>query len=223
MKLQGVVMNDQGLELAVPVGVSGAFLRDRKRFEEIRKFRAEFNRSCSMLLETEQKLDLSVDPEWLTAFEQRCNRRKRNLEMALIDEAKSLEEQRTELAARKEEARQKLLELEPHAMDDVRYSLVGCPSQNPYFGVGRTQRRQANPDVKTRNEAIDCLLDLPVLGICKWLDDTFPHSGNPAPQFPDTWFKRFGVSTFEQAYNNKKCKHLVRTMISKRRNKRQSP
>ena len=40
-------MDEQGLELAVPIGVSGAFLRDRNRFEEIRKLRTELNHLCS--------------------------------------------------------------------------------------------------------------------------------------------------------------------------------
>jgi hypothetical protein len=211
-------MNEQGLELAVPVGVSGAFLRDRNRFEEIRKLRTEFNRLCSMHLETERKLDLFLDPEWLTAFEQRCKRLKRNLEIALIDEDERLERQSTELAARKEEARQRLLELEPNALD-VRHLLVGCPSQCPIFPVKRTQQRRTNPEVKTRNEAIDCMLHLSDLGICGELDDLFPKSERPAPQLLDSWVQRFGVTTFVEAYENEECKHLVHSMFSKRRDK----
>ena len=70
--------------------------------------------------------------------------------------------------------------------------------------------------VAARNKVIDGLLHLPNLAICKALDDEFPPTKErPAPQFPDSWFREFGIKFFAEAYNN--CPRLVNTMIWRRR------
>lgn len=214
-------MNEPDLELSVPVGVSGAFLRDKNRFAEIRRLYSEFNHLCSMLEDIERKLHSCNDPEWLTAFERRCLRLKRDAETALVAEESKLQTRRAELASSKEETRQKLLELEPSALD-VHHTLGGSSRYlNP--PVERRRQKQVSPEVGTRNKAIDSLLHLSNLGICKELDDMFPYSDRPAPQLPHAWPGRFDVKTFEEAYENKVCRHLVHTMISKRRKLSQSP
>ena len=50
-------MNEAGLELSVPMGVSGAFLYDQPRFAEIRKLCAEYRRVDSRLHDVEYELN----------------------------------------------------------------------------------------------------------------------------------------------------------------------
>lgn len=209
-------MNEQGLELTVPMGVSGAYLLDKARFGQIRIAWRTFYRLRSALLEVEQKLQRCHDPEWLTAFGQRCGRSKSNPEEALTEQVNRLGRQRMTLEAEKEEARSKLLALEPRALDGYQTLAAGSL---PYLHLPPRPARRIlrNPAAKSRYEVIDCFLDLPNKTIAYELDAAFPFFDRPSPQLPEPWFEKYGVRTFKEAYGHKKCKHLLISMISKRR------
>ena len=214
-------MSEMGLDLSVPVGVSGAFLCDRARFYEIRELLTEFDRSNSRLSEVEYGLLCCNDPQWLAKFEGRCRQLNRDLEQELVKRAESLEAEKKSLTERIAELRQKLLALEPSALQ-VHTTLVGPSILYPQPLLNSGPRKERNAAVAARNAAIDCYLQLPNdLAICEALDDEFPPTKDrPAPQFPDPWFQKFGVKSFVEAYY--KCPHLVHTLIGKRRT-RQSP
>jgi hypothetical protein len=217
-------MNEEGLELSLPLGVSGAFFHDRGRYTTVRNLLKEFNRLSRLVVETEQKLDSINDPEWLNVFGRwRKPVGLAELEITLNLEADGLEKRLVDFAAKRNDLRQEILKLEPHAFD-VRRSLVGC---HPYFRFADDELNllaEPNPEVKARNAVIDCFLAETNLGICGELDEAFPKpSDRPARQFPDTWFLKFDVTTFVEAYNDKRCRPLVHSMISKRRRKRAFP
>jgi hypothetical protein len=207
-------MNETGLALSAPVGVSGAFLVDKKLFSEIQKLSAEYLRLSSRLAEVLYKLRCCNDPQWFISFENRCRRLKRDPERELVELADSLEIEKAALTAREEETRQKLLQLEPTALD-LSHTLAGAASQ--YRAPFTASKREKNPAIEARNKVIDCLLHLPNdLAICIALDEEFPPTKDrPASQFPNRWFVRLGVKSFEEAY--RKCPHLVHTLIWKRR------
>jgi len=209
-------MNEMGLALSGPVGVSGAFLIDKKRFSEIHKLSAEYSRLRSRLAEVLYKLRCCNDSEWLSSFENRYLRLKRDPKRELIELTDRLEIEKAALAARVAESRKRLLQLEPTALD-LNYSLVGASSAYGAPFTRPASKRERNPAIEARNKVIDCLLHLPNdLAICKAWDDQFPATQDrPAPQFPDRWFERFGVKSFVEAYF--KAPHLVHTLIGKRR------
>jgi hypothetical protein len=196
--------------------VSGKFLCDKETFSEIRKLFAEFRGLSSKLGKVEYDLRCFDDPEWIASFEKQCQRLKRDPKRQLIARADSLETQKAALASQIDEVRHKLLLLEPTALD-IRHSLVGAPAQYWHPLPSPKRRKEKNAAVEARNAAIDCLLHLPNdLAICKALDDEFPPTQDrPAPQLPNSWFERFGVKSFVEAY--RKCPHCVHTMIGKRR------
>jgi hypothetical protein len=217
-------MNEEGLELSVPLGISGAFLRDRVRFTALRDLLKKFNHLGRLVYETEQKLDSINDPEWLSVFE----RRRKPVELAELEitlklEADGLEKRLVDFTAERNDLCQEILRLEPHAFD-VRRSLVGCYPHFPFAYDGLKRRAEPNPEVKARNAVIDCFLGQTDSGICGELDEAFPKlPDRPARQFPDTWFLRFGITTFVEAYEDERCRPLVHAMISKRRRKRRFP
>lgn len=208
-------MNDMGLVLSVPVGVSGAFLVDKKRFSEIQKLSIEFSRLSSRLAEVQYKLRRCNDSEWLASFEDRCRRLKRDAKRELVELADSLETEKATLTAKAEEIRQKLLQLEPTALD-LNHTLVGASSQYGTPFTKPASKRERNPAIEARNRVIDCQLHLPNDAICEVLDEEFPPlKDRPASQFPNSWFERLGVMSFKEAHC--KCPHLVHTLIWKRR------
>ena len=105
-------MNETGLDLGVPVGVSGAFLYDKLRFSEIQKLSTEFYRLNSQVGEMESKLLYCNDPQWLHSFERRCCRLGLDPKQELIAQADSLETRKAVLTEQMDEVRQKLLALE---------------------------------------------------------------------------------------------------------------
>jgi hypothetical protein len=209
-------MNEMGLALSGPVGVSGAFLVDKKRFSAIQKLSVDYSRLSSRLAEVQYKLRCCNDSEWLASFENRCRRLKRDPERELVELADSLEIEKAALTTKVAESRLKLLQLEPTALD-LNYSLVGASSQYGAPFTRPASKRERNPALEARNKVIDCLLHLlNDLAICKALDEEFPPTKDrPASQFPNRWFVRLGVKSFEEAYC--KCPHLVHTLIWKRR------
>lgn len=209
-------MNEMGLALSGPVGVSGAFLIDKERFSEIQKLSAEYSRLSSRLAEVLYKLRCCNDPQWFISLENRCRRLKRDSKQELVELVDVLEIEKAALTTKVAESRRKLLQLEPTALD-LNHTLVGASSQ---YGAPLTRpasKRERNPAIEARNKVIDCLLHLPNdLAICKALDEEFPPpKDRPASQFPNRWFVRLAVKSFEEAYC--KCPHLVHTLIWKRR------
>ena len=215
-------MNEFGLELSGLPGVSGAFLRDRKRFNELWNRFREFDQRRRAMSETEKKLAAINDPAWLRLFERRrLHGETEDMETTLRRKAEELETRLAQLAARADKCRQDILSLEPHAFD-VRRSLVG-----PEFVTSdcrNTRALKRNSNVEARNAVIDCFLNRPDVSICSELDSAFPSSPDgPSPQLPVLWFARFDVKTFQQAYADARCKPLVQSMISKRRRKNRFP
>ena len=214
-------MENTGLELSAPVGVSGKFLCDKEKFSDILKHFIEFRRLNLKLGKVEYELRCFGDPEWIASFEKQCQRLKRDPKRQLVHRADSLETEKAALTSQIEEVRKKLLLLEPTALD-TRHTVVGAPEQYWYPLPSPKRPKEKNAAVEARNAAIDCLLDLPNdLAICKALDDDFPSTKDRlAPQLPNSWFEKYGAKSFVQAYY--KCPGLVHTMIWRRR-RRQSP
>jgi hypothetical protein len=213
-----------GLDLCVPIGVSGAFLTDKTQFSEIRKLFAEHSLLIQKLATVALELQSINHPEWLTWFEKRCQRLKLDSKQALVERERKLCVEKTDLTIRKAEVQRKLLQLEPRALDTC-HTLVGVAPFLRYGddfqeskGLGRK-----SPGVEARNSVIDCHLNLSNCGVCQELDDEFPHTDRPAPQFPENWFRRFDVKSFVEALDHSECSRLVRTMISKRRAKKRLP
>jgi hypothetical protein len=219
-KQEGVAMDDMTLDLTFPFGVSGAFLMNENRFLEIHRMTEEFSLLSLRLQEVEAKIGNCSNSQWLISFRKQCHRLRRDHKRKLVELADSLEIEKSTLTAKKDETRQKLLRLEPTALDSS--TLARASYHNPFPFVHQKQTRGKNTAVEARNAAIDCLLHLPNnRTICEHLDDEFPPTKDrPAPQFPDPWFRKFGVMSFVEAYH--KCPHLVHSMIGKRR-REQSP
>jgi len=134
----------------------------------------------------------------------------------LVVRARALEAEKRSLCEQRDELKEKLDKMDPSALQ-VHTSLAGARALcSPQRDLTATRAKDAS--IAARNKAIDCLLHLSNLAICKALDDMFrpPH----APQFPDSWFRICGAKSFVEAYHE--CPHLVHTLISKRR-RRQSP
>jgi len=211
-------MEEVTLNLAVPIGVSGAFLYDMERFLEIRRLSAELRSVQAELYEVEARLLSCNDPEGLSRFGNACQRKKCDPKEALPALTQKLEADRARLKAQMEELRLNLLKLEP-TLHLTMHSLVEPPS--PLQLAPRATHRRQDPAVAARNAVIDAYLDQPDLAICEILDQEFPRTDGPAPELPDSWFRDFGVKTFIEAY--KKCPNRVHKMISVRRRKRRLP
>lgn len=160
--------------LAVPIGVSGAFLHDTGRFIEIRRLSAELFKVRAQLQEVEARLLSCNDPEWLFRFGNTCQRNKRDPKEELPALTEKLEADRARLKARMEELRLKLLELEP-TLHPTMHSLVEPPSL-VQLAPRATHRRQ-DPAMAARNAVIDSYLDHPDLAICEILDLEFSYEG----------------------------------------------
>lgn len=205
-------MYESGLDFSAPVGVSGLFLSDDARFLEIRNLLVELDRLNLRLNKTEYDLACCNDPKWLDAFRERCRRSNRDAKQDLVLHAAGLETEKRSLIEKIDQLKQKLLELEPSALQ-VHTSLAGARALCLPVPSDVTPTRVKDPNVASRNKAIDCLLHLRNFAICKELDDMFPPPH--APQLLDGWFRRFGVKSFVEAY--RKCPRLVHAMIGRRR------
>lgn len=208
--------NEAGLDLKVPMGVSGAFLHDTQRFAEISTLSAEYRQLSSRLRKVEYDLNCCNYPAWLQSFEKQCRRLKRDPNLELRRRAEQLEEQKSFLIKQLDDTRTRLHALEPTALE-VHHTLSGLVPSNRRPEATSVSSRRENSDVAARNAVIDSLLDQPALGICSELDDRFPANDRPAAQFVDSWFRKFAVKAFIQAYNHEQCRRLVHTLISKRR------
>ena len=211
-------MEEIKLSLAVPIGVSGAFLYDMERFLEIRRLSAELRSVQAELYEVEARLLNCNDPEWLSRFGNACQRKKCDPKEALPALTEKLEADRARLTARREELRLNLLKLEP-TLHLTMHSLVEPASALQL--APRPAQRMQQPEVAARNAVIDSQLDLPNLAICEILDVEFPFTDRPARELPDGWVRDFSVKTFLEAYQE--CPNRVHKMISVRRRKHGLP
>jgi len=200
--------------LAVPLGVSGAFLCDVERFHKIRRLSAELRTVRAQLCEVEARLRNCNDPDWLFRFGNACQRRRCDPKESLPALAGKLEADRIRLKAQMEELRLKLHELEP-TLHLPAHSLVEPASVAQL--APRATHRMKDPALAGRNAVIDARLDHPALAICEILDQEFPFTDRPASQLPDRWVRDFGVKTFVEAYG--RCPNRVLKMISVRRRK----
>jgi hypothetical protein len=207
-----------GLNLSVPIGVSGAFLTDKARFSEIRQLFTEYSLLIERLAKAQHGLHNCMHPEWLFSFGNRCRRLRLDPNQELVEQERKLSIERTELTIGIEEVRRQLLQLEPRALDACHTMVGALPFLSHRRDLQESKRQgRKTPAVEARNSVIDCHLKLPNLGICQELDGEFPYTDRPAPQFPDNWFRCFNVKSFLEAYEHGECSRLVQTMISKRR------
>ena len=213
-----VAMGGTTLSLAVPIGVSGAFLHDPGRFIEIHRLSAEFGKVKARLEEVEVRLRNCNEPEWLFRFGKTCERKKGNPKEELPALAEKLEADRARLRAQMEELQLKLREFEP-TLNLTTHSLVETASALQL--APRPTQRMQQPEVAARNAVVDAHLDDPNPAICEILDQEFPYTDRPASELPDLWFRDFGVKTFVEAY--KKCPNRVQKLISVRRRKHGLP
>lgn len=211
-------MGETTVSLAVPIGVSGAFLHDPDRFIEIHRLSAEFHKVKAQLQEVEARHRGCNDPEWLFRFGKTCQRENRDPKEEHPALAKKLEADRAGFRAQMEELQLKLRELEP-TLPLTTHSLVE-PTLPAQFAPKPTHRMK-QPEVAARNTVIDARLDHSDLAICEILDVEFPFTDRPARELPDGWVRDFSAKTFVEAYQE--CPNRVHKLISVRRRKRRLP
>jgi hypothetical protein len=206
------------VETAVPIGISGLFLTDRDGFSEISRLFSELYFANKKLHEVQVRLTNCNQHAWLTSFEKRCNRSHRNSNLELTSLAAKLENKKATLVAAIKTIEQKILELDPTALDQ-KTTLAG--STHPFLALP-DKRRTLDEDVASRNAVIDLHLDKLDKHVCKILDEKFGlDEGRPSLGIPNRWVEKYDVKSFKDSYA--KCPALVHTLISKRRRRRHLP
>jgi hypothetical protein len=70
--------------------------------------------------------------------------------------------------------------------------------------------RTSDLSVAARNDLIDQNLSRPNKEICRLLDMNFSRDeATPAEGFPATWWRKYGVKTYVQAYRHSECRSLA--------------
>jgi len=206
------------VDVTVPIGVSGVFLQDKQKFSQLASFFAELWSSKRQLQKVELQLLCCNDLTWLSSFENRCRRLKRDPDRGLVSLVAKLETEKDAFQATVTKVRCKILKLEPTALDTVT-TMAGAYLP---LTVAPAKRRMPKPDIIARNAVIDSMLNHSDFAICQLLDVEFPSNNErPAAGLPDSWEVDYSVLTYCEAYQQ--CPQLVHTLISKRRSRSRLP
>jgi hypothetical protein len=198
--------------LAAPLAFSGQFIQvfEEGRLGRLRRLIADFQHELGEREETERDLSDLNNPTWLASWLRRGRAKKE-----LVQRAQELELQ---LCNR----RRRMDELRPQLEAEIPGLVASIERHHQSSPQARVRSNKKNrKHVRERNKVIEKYSELPTRQICQELDDAFPHSGDsPAPEFPRTWVKKFGVTTFGRAYLDKDCRPRVHRLISGARRQR---
>jgi hypothetical protein len=144
---------------------------------------------------------------------QYCERRQKHFPTELKKVAKQLETEKVRLRKQLRVIEKRLRRQDP-SLAELVTGRVYAP-QDPISLVSK-RPVQTKPEIAARKAFIAAYRNLPTLEICKKLDFEFAsRSGEPTRTLPEGWSEKYEVKTFTEAYENKECCGLVRSLIAK--------
>jgi hypothetical protein len=182
---------------------------------------SELIRECERLTDRlddiEERLRACNNPIALARLEADCRLRRVDFVTQLQKLVRELEGDKAVTMAKLQQAKDRIVCEEP----GLSTSTLVMPSAPPVLALRRMKvKREIDPNLITRGAVIDHNLDSPDLDICKKLDQLNRQGDQPNDQIPSSWYDKFGVKTFVQAYRHPGCRKLVHKMFSVRRRRR---
>ena len=208
MLMQGTLQND--------LTASGQFIEmdEEGRLATVSSLIRKRTRLAADLSQVEEMLRACNNWFALAEFEAWCSTKKKSSGPELRKKAGRLETRKSELQKQIQEIDGELARQEPGVKFEVHATMASLVP-----GVGKTSSH--NPHLAARDIVIAQNIGLKHEDICRKLDFEFAVNGKVDPPcLPESWTKKFGVTTFLAAYRHKDCRGLVHTLFSKQKKRR---
>jgi len=208
-KRKGQISDGTGSANTVAPSVSGAYIQvaqkdELQRLSRLRKKLAELE---SELINNSESLLACNDPDSLDKFAKARGNKGDRFTLDLKQHAASLEKRKAKLLAQKKRVLDSIREISKPVPNGIFSSLATPLGQRMLPGkIGKPRvGPRANPQVQLRDFCIRKYAQLENSELCKRLDFELPHEGFALPK---GWSKRFGVKTWQAAYEHPECKRL---------------